>query len=85
MAIALTSTLQDILTEFVVLSPDHDPAVASVVQDDTWIKVAWPDTSRVRLDISVLSLTQGGVAMVVPPPIDVPGGVNPNNLSKRSQ
>jgi hypothetical protein len=77
--ISLTSTLQDILNEFVMLSADYDPANAQVLQDGTWLKVLWPDTSRVRLDISVLSIIQGGVAMVVPPPIDVEGGTNPNN------
>jgi hypothetical protein len=77
--IALTSTLQDILDEFVVLSPDYDPADITVFQDGTTIKLIWPDTSRVRLDVSVMSVVAGGVSMVVPPPLDIPGGTNPSN------
>lgn len=77
--IALTSTLSDVLTEFVVLSASYDPANAVVTQDDTTIKIIWPDTSRVRLDISVMGVVQGGVTMVSPPPVFVPGGENPNN------
>lgn len=77
--IALTSTLQEIVDEFVILGPDYDPADASVTQDATTIKMIWPDTSRVRLDISVMGIQQGEVTMIVPPPIEVDGGENINN------
>lgn len=79
--ITLTSSLQQILDEFVDLGTDYDPIDSIVVQDGTTIKVVWPDTSRVRLDISVMGVQAGEVVMKVPPVLDLEGGTNPNNPS----
>jgi IPT/TIG domain len=75
----INSTISDILAQFIVTDTHHDPGVAAVVVEDTAIKLFWHDTSRVRLDISVMSTTADGVRMMVPPPLDIPGGGNPNN------
>lgn len=79
MALTLSSTLQNVLDQFVKCSPAYDPANSQMIVDATSVKIFWPDTSRVRLDISVMSLKAGGVAMAVPPVIHIPGGDNPNN------
>lgn len=79
MALALTSTLSDVIAEMVVMDADHTAETPVVTVYENSIKVLWADTSRVRLDVSVMSLTEGGLAMVVPPPLVVPGGGNPNN------
>lgn len=79
MALALTSTLSDVLAEFVVMDADHTAETPIVTIYENAIKVLWADTSRVRLDVSLLSLTPEGLAMKVNPPVELPGGGNPNN------
>lgn len=79
MALALTSTLSDVLAEMVIMDADHTAETPIVTIYENAIKILWADTSRVRLDVSVLSLTPEGLAMKAQPPLVVPGGGNPNN------
>jgi hypothetical protein len=79
MPLSLTSTLTDIISAFVNLDSGHPIGSAQVVQYAKGIKLFWPDTSRVLLDLSTMSVTANGVRLISPPAVDIPGGFNPNS------
>ena len=79
MALTLNSTISDVVAQFVALDGAHSLGGSVIAQYAKGLKLFWPDTSRVIMDVSTMSITPSGVRMVNPPFVDIPGGFNPNN------
>lgn len=78
-ALTVNSSLKDVLANFVATDASHDPNTATFAVDAAGLRLLWPDNSRVRFDIQTMSMTPGGVRMLNPAPLDMPGGGNSNN------
>lgn len=77
--LTLDSTLREVLGEFVTLDAEHLAEEPVLSNYDNSLKITWPDTSHVRMDISVMTIGEGGIEIIIPPYAEVPGGENPNN------
>lgn len=79
MSLSINSPLKDILANFLVYDASHDPANATFAIGSQDMRIVWPDNSRVLLTFQPMSTTPSAVRLLVPAPLDMPGGANANN------